>query len=46
MGYKLMLTTDFFMEPSLALVYAKTPSTASVPTPNGWQAGLKTGVTF
>jgi hypothetical protein len=45
-GYKLMLGPKFFFEPSLAFVYAKTPSLVSVPTPLGWQPGLSIGGTF
>jgi hypothetical protein len=43
-GYKLMLTRNFFLEPSLAFVYAKTNS--GVPTPLGWQPGLTIGAAF
>jgi hypothetical protein len=45
-GYKLMFTPKFFIEPSMAFVYAKTPSSASVPTPQGWQPGLSIGGAF
>jgi hypothetical protein len=45
-GYKLMLTSKFFMEPSMAFVYAKTPSSVTVPTPQGWQPGLVIGMTL
>jgi hypothetical protein len=43
-GWKLMMGRTFFMEPSMAYVYAKTRG--SVPTPLGWQAGLSIGVAF
>jgi hypothetical protein len=46
-GYKLMLTPKFFFEPSMAFVYAKQPTSVSVPvTPLGWQPGLSIGGTF
>jgi hypothetical protein len=45
-GYKLMSNSRFFVEPSMAFVYAKIPNTASVPTPLGWQPGLSAGVAF
>ncbi|MDR3139383.1 MAG: autotransporter outer membrane beta-barrel domain-containing protein [Treponema sp.] len=45
-GYKLVLGSKFFIEPSMAFVYAKTPSTVSIPTPLGWQPGLSAGVAF
>jgi hypothetical protein len=45
-GYKLMFTSKFFLEPSMAFVYAKTPKTTTVPTPLGWQPGLSIGVAF
>ncbi|MDR1024512.1 MAG: autotransporter outer membrane beta-barrel domain-containing protein [Treponema sp.] len=45
-GYKLMFNSRFFLEPSMAFVYAKTPSSASVPTPLGWQPGLSIGGAF
>jgi hypothetical protein len=45
-GYKLMFTPQFFFEPSMAFVYAKTPTSASVPTPLGWQPGLSIGGAF
>jgi hypothetical protein len=45
-GYKLLLNR-LFVEPSIAFVYAKTPTSASVPiTPLGWQPGLSIGVAF
>ncbi|MDR0451385.1 MAG: autotransporter outer membrane beta-barrel domain-containing protein [Treponema sp.] len=44
-GYKLMFTPNFFVEPSMAFVYAKTPN-AGVPTPLGWQPGLSMGGAF
>jgi hypothetical protein len=45
-GYKLMFN-KFFVEPSMAFVYAKTPTSASVPvTPLGWQPGLSIGMAF
>ncbi|MDR1318892.1 MAG: autotransporter outer membrane beta-barrel domain-containing protein [Treponema sp.] len=45
-GYKLMFGSHFFVEPSMAFVYAKTPSRVSVPTPLGWQPGLNIGAAF
>jgi hypothetical protein len=46
-GYKLMFTPNFFAEPSMAFVYAKTPSSVSVPvTPLGWQPSLSIGAAF
>jgi hypothetical protein len=46
MGYKLMFN-KFFVEPSMAFVYAKTPTSVSVPvTPLGWQPGLSIGMAF
>jgi hypothetical protein len=45
-GYKLLLNR-LFIEPSIAFVYAKTPTSASVPiTPLGWQPGLSIGMAF
>ncbi|MDR2746387.1 MAG: hypothetical protein LBB77_02975 [Treponema sp.] len=44
-GWKLMFGPKFFVEPSMAYVYAKTNS-VSAPTPLGWQAGLNVGTTF
>jgi hypothetical protein len=44
-GYKLMFTPNFFVEPSMAFVYAKTPG-GSAPTPLGWQPGLSIGGAF
>jgi hypothetical protein len=44
-GYKLMLTRNFFLEPSLTFVYSKV-SIFSVPTPLGWQPGLSIGAAF
>ncbi|MDR3146789.1 MAG: autotransporter outer membrane beta-barrel domain-containing protein [Treponema sp.] len=41
-GYKLMLTSKFFIEPSMAFVYAKIPG-VGVRTPLGWQPGLSIG---
>jgi hypothetical protein len=43
-GWKLMFGA-FFVEPSMAYVYAKTP-TVSVPTPLDWQPGLSIGMAF
>jgi hypothetical protein len=45
-GYKLMFTPHFFVEPSMAFVYAKRPIMGSVPTPLGWQPGLIIGGAF
>lgn len=45
-GYKLLFTSRFFIEPSMAFVYAKIASLASVPTPLGWQPGLSIGGAF
>jgi hypothetical protein len=42
-GWKLLLVSSFFVEPSMAFVYAKTP-VAGYPTPLGWQAGLGVGL--
>jgi hypothetical protein len=44
-GYKLMLTSKFFIEPAMAFVYAKTPYGGG-PTPLGWQPGLSIGGAF
>jgi hypothetical protein len=46
-GYKLLFN-KFFVEPSMAFVYAKKPiDDISVPvTPLGWQPGLSIGVAF
>jgi hypothetical protein len=43
-GWKLMMGPSFFIEPSMAYVYAKT--TGNVPTPLGWQSGLSIGMAF
>lgn len=45
MGYKLKFTRNFFLEPSMAYVYAKIPG-GGIPTPLGWQPGLNIGVAF
>jgi hypothetical protein len=45
-GYRLTLIPHLFVEPSMAFVYAKTPSFGSVPTPLGWQPGLSIGGSF
>jgi hypothetical protein len=45
-GYKLMFTRNFFIEPSLAFVYAKITVVPYVPTPFGWQPGLSIGGSF
>jgi hypothetical protein len=45
-GYKLIFSPNFFVEPSMAFVYAKTASVTSVPTPLGWQPGLSIGGAF
>jgi hypothetical protein len=45
-GYKLMFSSRFFVEPSMAFVYAKIPSAVSVPTPLGWQPALSAGIAF
>jgi hypothetical protein len=45
-GYKLMFGSRFFLEPSMAFVYAKTASIGFIPTPLGWQPGLNMGITF
>jgi hypothetical protein len=47
LGYKLMLN-KFFIEPSMAFVYAKTPVSqiSDFPTPIGWQPGLSIGAAF
>jgi hypothetical protein len=42
-GWKLKFTPKFFMEPSLAYVYAKT-GVFGVPTPLGWQPSLNIGI--
>jgi hypothetical protein len=44
-GYKLMFGSNFFLEPAMAFVYAKTPRVAS-PTPLGWQPALSAGAAF
>jgi hypothetical protein len=45
LGYKLMFTSSFFAEPSMAFVYAKTAEVDS-PTPLGWQPALTIGAAF
>ena len=45
-GYKLMVTPKFFVEPSMFYVYAKTPTAVYIPTPTGWQPGLSVGLVF
>ena len=45
MGYKLKFNRSFFLEPSMAYVYAKVPG-GDIPTPLGWQPGLNIGVAF
>jgi hypothetical protein len=45
-GCKILLSPAFFIEPSMAFVYAKTAGLVSVPTPLGWQPGLSIGAAF
>jgi hypothetical protein len=46
-GYKAMLNAKFFIEPSVAYVYAKKPVRGTtIPTPLGWQGGLSIGMGF
>jgi len=53
-GYKLLLTDMFFVEPSLSYTYSKSgfgssdSSGFSMTTPpnNGWEAGLRIGISF
>jgi hypothetical protein len=53
-GYKLMLTPSFFLEPSMAYVYAKVPDTSGLPggvsvdlpSLDEWQPGLGIGGMF
>jgi hypothetical protein len=42
-GYKLLLGSTFFVEPSMAYVYSKS---GSGPTPTGWHGGLRIGIEF
>jgi len=43
-GYRLILGKSFFVEPSMAYIYAK--NNGAGPTPLGWQGGLRLGVQF
>jgi len=43
MGYKVTFSELFYMEPSMSWVLSKS---ASVPTPSGWQGGLRVGCSF
>jgi len=45
MGYKLVPSKNFYMEPSLSYVLSK-QSIAGLPTPLGWQGGLRVGAAF
>jgi len=48
-GYKLIMKGNIYLEPSMSYVLSKRGSTllgASVPTPNGWNAGLRFGIAF
>jgi len=45
MGYKAVLTKSFYMEPSLSYVLSKS-SMFGLPTPQGWQGGLRLGFVF
>jgi hypothetical protein len=45
-GWKIKFGPRFFVEPSMAYVYAKTGFGSGVPTPLGWQPGLIAGVSF
>jgi len=44
LGYKVTFSESFYTEPSLSWVLSK--SGASVPTPSGWQGGLRLGYSF
>jgi hypothetical protein len=44
-GWKILFGSTFFVEPSMAYVYSKVNG-ADVPTPLGWQAGLRIGAAF
>jgi hypothetical protein len=46
MGYKLKFTNFLYMEPSLSYVLSKSSSYIPLPTPRGWQGGLRLGFTF
>jgi hypothetical protein len=48
MGYKLVTKNGFYVEPSLAYVLSKSSMTSwfSVPTPLGWNGGLRIGYAF
>jgi len=48
-GYKLMFGQMFFVEPSMSYTYEKTSLASffgSTPQNNGWQGGLRLGVSF
>jgi hypothetical protein len=45
-GWKHRITGNFFVEPSMAYTYTKTPNELDGPTIGGWQAGLILGVVF
>jgi hypothetical protein len=45
MGYKLVTKSGFYLEPSLAYVLSKS-SIVFIPTPLGWNGGLRIGIAF
>jgi hypothetical protein len=47
MGYKLVTKNGFYMEPSLAYVLSKSSIAGDlIPTPLGWNGGLRLGFAF
>jgi len=49
MGYKVIIAKSFYLEPSLSYVLSKTSIMAllgGIPTPLGWNGGLRFGYTF
>jgi len=44
-GYKLVISNNIYLEPSLAYVLSKSASSA-IPTPRGWNGGLRFGLMF
>ena len=48
-GYKLIMKGNIYLEPSMSYVLSKRGTKtigSSVPTPNGWNAGLRFGIAF
>jgi hypothetical protein len=45
-GYKIITSPGFYMEPSFGYVLSKTSIAGALPTPLGWNGGLRVGFAF